>query len=321
MKPRQLEFVTVDVFSQRTFGGNPLAVFFAAQQLSGDDMQRIAAEMNYSEATFVLPPDNPANTAAIRIFTPTTELPFAGHPNVGTGFVLASHPAAVPVDGRIEKIFHNGKRQCRMRFEEQGGLVEVLVDLNSADEPTSTTIAAPQPFQQRPGHGARDIAQALGLAPEQLVSAEERTKIVSVGVGFAVVEVTDRQALAACQVEIEGFRRLSAQFTDSEDGARVYVYCRDARARGFHSFCARMFDPLHGIPEDPATGSAAGALAGLLALEENLEGTGRYEFRQGEEMSRPSRITLDVTCRNGQILKTQVSGQCVEVIQGTFTLS
>ena len=321
MKPRQLEFVTVDVFSQSTFGGNPLAVFFAAQQLSGDDMQRIAAEMNYSETTFVLPPDNPANTAAIRIFTPTTELPFAGHPNVGTGFVLASRPAAAPVDGLMQKVFKDGKRQCRMRFEEQAGLVEVLVDLNSADEPTTTTIAAPQPFQQYPGHGAWDIALALGLAPEQLVAAEERTKIVSVGAEFVVLEVNDRQALAACQVQMEGFRQLSAQSTGSEDGTLVYVYCRDARARGSHSFCARMFGPLHGIAEDPATGSAAGALASMLAVEENLEGTGRYEFIQGEEMSRPSRITVDLTCQNGQIFKTQISGECVEVIQGTFTLS
>ena len=101
----KLDFVTVDVFTKDTFGGNPLAVFFALDRqtapLTTQQMQSIAAEMNYSETTFVLPPADPANTARIRIFTPKSELPFAGHPNVGTGFVLASYPEALPVSGRL----------------------------------------------------------------------------------------------------------------------------------------------------------------------------------------------------------------------------
>lgn len=108
MKQSRLDFVTVDVFTQNTFGGNPLAMFFSAEQLSSVNMQRIVAEMNYSETTFVLPPQDPENTASIRSFTPKSELPFAGHPNVGTGFVLAAHPAAAPVTGRIELVSQGG---------------------------------------------------------------------------------------------------------------------------------------------------------------------------------------------------------------------
>ena len=290
MKQSRLEFVTVDVFTQNTFGGNPLAVFFSAEQLSSVDMQRIAAEMNYSETTFVLPPQDPENTASIRSFTPKWELPFAGHPNVGTGFVLAAHPAAAPVTGRIELVSQGAHSFCLMRFEEPGGLVEVMVELNADGSPKESRIRAPQPFQQRVGHSNEEMAHALGLCPEQVVSVGGRSSIASVGLEFPIVRVSGLEALAACDPQIDVFRRLSlnpairGEAFSTDNAFLVYVYCRAHPSRKPRFFRARMFDPLHGIPEDPATGSAAGALSGLLAEGENLEGRGRYEIFQGEEM-------------------------------------
>ena len=271
MKHRELDFVTVDVFTQNTFGGNPLAVFFSAQQLSSQDMQRIAAEMNYSETTFVLPPEDPSNTALIRIFTPKSELPFAGHPNVGTGFVLAAHPAAAPVTGKIDLVSDAGGNQCLMRFEEHAGLVEVGVELNADGSPKESRIRAPQPFQHRVGHSKEDMAQALGLDPKQVVSVGGRSTIVSVGVEFPVVRVSGLDALAACDPQIDVFKRLGmnpasdGDAVGADDAFLVYAYCRAHPTRRPRFYRARMFDPLHGIAEDPATGSAAGALVGLLA--------------------------------------------------------
>jgi trans-2,3-dihydro-3-hydroxyanthranilate isomerase len=327
MKQTRLDFVTVDVFTKKTFGGNPLAVFFAAQQLNSANMQRIAAEMNYSETAFVLPPKDPINTAAVRIFTPKSELPFAGHPNVGTGFVLAAHPVAAPVTGKIELVSNGGNGQCVMRFEERAGLVEVVVELNADGSPKESRIKAPRPFEQRVGHSNEEMARALGLRSEQVVSVTGRSSIVSVGVEFPVVQVSGVDALEACDAQIRTFRQLSlkpdsqGQTAKTDDTFLVYAYCRAYRGRRPRIFRARMFDPLRGIPEDPATGSAAGALAGLLAEQESLEGRARYEILQGEEMRRPSRIVVDVTRDNGQILETQIAGHCVEVIKGTFTLS
>lgn len=329
MSRLNLDFVTVDVFTEDTFGGNPLAVFFAlnpqAAPLSTQQMQSVAAEMNYSETTFVLPPIDPANTAHIRIFTPKSELPFARHPNVGTGFVMASHPEAVPGSDRltIKTDERSGRQQQLMCFEEKAGLVEVAVTLDGGGEAEYARIAAPQPFAQRSGHSAQLLAKALGLNVDQIVAGKAGSTIVSVGIEFPVVEVLDLAALAACEPHTETFRQLTlnAQSQDSRgsdlaEAFLVYVYCRtgERKVRG------RMFDPLHGIPEDPATGSAAGALAGLLANQDHVQGKAQYLISQGQEMGRPSRITVDVVRDKGQILHTAITGCCVEIIQGTFSL-
>lgn len=324
MSQQCLEFVTVDVFTSETFGGNPLAVFFAAEHLRDQQMRQIAREMNYSETTFVLPPVDAANTANIRIFTPVNELPFAGHPNVGTGYVLANYPSAVPAAGTVESKTHpqTGQLQTCMRFEEKAGLVQVLVDMSSDDKAQRASISAPQPFQQRRGHTIEAMAQALNLQPDQILGAGEGSTIVSVGIEFPVVEVGDLHALRQSSANVEQFKRLSLNpvitgaNADADDAFLVYVYCRN----GSGEVSARMFDPLHGIPEDPATGSAAGALAGLLAQRDNINGHKRYQITQGVEMGRPSRIVVDVERINGQISTTRISGECVEVISGTLSL-
>ena len=324
MSQQCLEFVTVDVFTSDTFGGNPLAVFFAAEHLRDQQMQQIAREMNYSETTFVLPPVDAANTANIRIFTPVNELPFAGHPNVGTGYVLANYPSAVPAAGTVESKTHpqTGQLQTCMRFEEKAGLVQVLVDMSSDDKAQRASISAPQPFQQRRGHTIEAMAQALNLQPDQILGAGEGSTIVSVGIEFPVVEVSDLHALQQCSANLGQFKRLSLNpdiagaDTSIDDAFLAYVYCRT----GTNQINGRMFDPLHGIAEDPATGSAAGALAGLLAQQDRIDGHMQYQITQGVEMGRPSRIVVDVERDNGQISKTSIAGECVEVISGRLSL-
>ena len=326
MSQQCLEFVTVDVFTSETLGGNPLAVFFAAEHLRDQQMQQIAREINYSETTFVLPPVDAANTANIRIFTPVNELPFAGHPNVGTGYVLANYPSAVPAAGTVESKTHpqTGQLQTCMRFEEKAGLVQVLVDMSSDDKAQRASISAPQLFQQRHGHTIEAMAQALNLRPDQILGAGEGegSTIVSVGIEFPVVEVSDLHALQQCSANLEQFKQLSLNpdiagaDADIDDAFLVYVYCRT----GSGQVSGRMFDPLHGIAEDPATGSAAGALAGLLAQQDRIDGHMQYQITQGVEMGRPSRIVVDVERDNGQISKTSIAGECVEVISGRLSL-
>lgn len=320
-----LDFVTVDVFSTATFGGNPLAVFFAVPHLTDQQMQQIAAEMNYSETTFVLPPADQANTANIRIFTPVAELPFAGHPNVGTGYVLAGNPSAVPAEGVVTSQVYDssGRQHQKMRFEERAGLVEVVVEMLGQALPGRASISPPQNFQHRPGHSVVAMANALGLRTDQIVARDLGSDIVSVGIEFPVVEVVDLGALEACRANPSAFAQLSlypddlsAASSGLDEAFLVYVYCRTEQ----RVVRARMFDPLHGIPEDPATGSAAGALVGLLASRDQVQGSARYEVLQGHEIRRPSRITVDLLRDNGQVLETHISGDCVEVIRGRFTL-
>jgi trans-2,3-dihydro-3-hydroxyanthranilate isomerase len=243
MSQQCLEFVTVDVFTSETFGGNPLAVFFAAEHLRDQQMQQIAREMNYSETTFVLPPVDAANTANIRIFTPVNELPFAGHPNVGTSYVLANYPSAVPATGTVESKTHpqTGQLQTIMRFEEKAGLVRVLVDMSSDDKAQRASISAPQPFQQRLGHTLEAMAQALNLRPDQILGTGEGegegSTIVSVGIEFPVVEVSDLHALQQCSANLEQFKRLSLNpdiagaDVGIDEAFLVYVYCRGAQAK------------------------------------------------------------------------------------------
>ena len=166
------------------------------------------------------------------------------------------------------------------------------------------------------------MARALNLEPDQILGAAEGSTIVSVGIEFPVVEVVDLHALQQSSANVEQFKWLSLNpgitgaNADADDAFLVYVYCRN----GSGEVSARMFDPLHGIPEDPATGSAAGALAGLLAQRDNINGHMRYQITQGVEMGRPSRIVVDVERINGQISTTRISGECVEVISGTLLL-
>lgn len=289
-------FVTVDVFTDRRFGGNPLAVFPDARGLSDADMQALAAEFNLSETTFVLPPDDPANTARVRIFTPKGEIPFAGHPNVGTGWVLAR-------EGR--------DRDGVLRFEEIAGLVEVRVERNSASEATGATIAAPQPLSLGPEMPVETVARLAGLAPEDVATGAHRPVLASVGNPFFIAEVAG-EALGRASPDIAAFQRASAERPEQGGRVALHLYARDGGGTG--RFRTRMFAPLHGVLEDPATGSAAVALAALL-LSLTGDAAGRYEITQGVEMGRPS--LLHATAERGPDgIRATVGGGCVPVLTG-----
>jgi len=289
------EFVTTDVFTGRRFGGNPLAVFPDARGLSDADMQALAREWNYSETTFVLPPADPAHTARVRIFGPAHELPFAGHPNVGTALVLAARMDAPPAE---------------MVFEELAGLVRIA--LSGGDGEAMATLEAPLPLQLGPEVPVDLVAACTGLRPDQVLTGTHGPVVASCGLGFAVAEVAP-DALGAITADTAAFREAMAQAPSREGGFSLLAYSRDGDA-----VRARMFAPLAGIPEDPATGSAACALAALLlhALDRDAH---RLTIHQGVEMGRPSLLHAHAS-RGTDGVRAGVGGGAVMVFRGVATV-
>jgi len=292
---RTFRFVTVDVFTDRRFGGNPLAVFPEAQGMSDAEMQAIAAEFNLSETTFVLPPEDPANTARVRIFTRKYEMPFAGHPNVGTGYVLAQDRAA-----------------DTLRFEEIAGLVVVEVQRDAAGAVAGTTIAAPQPLVLGAELPPVQVAMCAGLEPWQVVTENHAPVAASMGNPFVVAEVAPA-ALGRAAPDPAAFRNAVAQWPALAGRLALYLYARDGAG-----VRARMFAPLGGAAEDAATGSAAAPLAGLL-LRLSGAASGAWDIVQGVEMGRPS--LLRTTARRAEDgIRATVGGGCVPVLRGEITL-
>ena len=279
----------MDVFTDRRFGGNPLAVFPDARSMSDEHMQKLAAEFNLSETTFVLPPADPANTARVRIFTRKTEMPFAGHPNVGTGWVLR-------------------QRGALLRFEEIAGLVEVKVAAGDV-----VTIDAPQPLSLGAEMRVDMLAGCAGLEPGDVVTATHNPVAASVGNGFVIAEVTN-DALTRAAPDIAKFRSAHAVFKPLGDRLPVYLYARVNETR----LRARMFGPLGGTLEDAATGSAATPLAALLLGRTGAE-KARFDIVQGVEMGRPS-LLMTQAWRAKDGIRASVGGTCVPVLSGEVTL-
>lgn len=294
---RSYAYETVDVFTEQRFGGNQLAVFTDARGMSDTEMQSLAAEMNYSETTFVLPPSDPANTARVRIFTRTSEMPFAGHPNVGTGFVLAQHGRDV---GGV------------LRFEEISGLVEVTVSRDASGKVNAATILAPQPLQTGLELAAEDIAACAGLKPDDIVVSNHRPVRASVGVYFVLVEVR-AEALAQATPDLSQFRTVLSATPGLEGRFSLFVYVREGS-----SIRARMFAPIGGTWEDPATGSASATLAALLLKLDRAE-EASFTLTQGVEMGRPSLLQLKAWRADGGI-RASVGGNCVPVLRGEALL-
>lgn len=288
---RAYRYVTLDVFTDRRFGGNPLAVFTDARGLSDAEMQALAREMNLSETTFVLPPDSPANTARVRIFTPATEMPFAGHPNVGTGYVVASEQG-----GDI------------LRFEEIAGLVEIRIARGADGAVGDVTIAAPQPLTLGTEFTPVQIAGAAGIEPWEVVTENHLPVVASVGNPFAVMEVT-QAALTRAAPDTAGMARANGIAPELDGRFRVYLYAHDGG-----TIRARMFGGGLGVKEDAATGSAAAPLAALLL---HLSGADHaaYDIIQGVEMGRPSLLRTTAT-RGADGIRATVGGGCVKVMEG-----
>ena len=279
-------FVTLDVFTDTRFGGNPLAVFTDARGLTDGQMQSLAAEMNLSETTFILPPQDPANTARVRIFNRTAEMPFAGHPSVGTGWVLSQM----------------GRGQA-LRLEVPAGIVEVSI------EDGGGVIAAPQALSLGVELPVEKIAACAGLAPDDIVVAAHRPIEASVGVTFVTAQVTP-EALSRAAPDLLAFRQAALDFPEFGDRLSLHLYAEDAPGK----LRARMFAPNSGTVEDPATGSANATLAALLlSLSDAPEGA--WDIVQGVEMGRPSRLRATAR-RAADGVRATIGGGCVPVLNG-----
>ncbi|MEI1249177.1 PhzF family phenazine biosynthesis protein [Rhizobium aouanii] len=302
-----LSYVTVDVFTSTRFEGNPLAVISDARGLSDTTMQKIATEFHYSEVTFVLPPEDPQNSARVRIFTPTMEIPFAGHPNVGTAYVL----------GQQAEIFGKPVGDT-LRFEEKAGIVEVSLK-RSGGKVAGAAIRAPQPLTIGDTIAAETIAGCVSLDAGVIVSTTHAPAFASVGLNFAVAEVNGLEALAAVRPNLAGFQAAAGHQTTSGHDFSLFLYVRTAENPW--NIRARMFAPLDNVPEDPATGSASAALgAYLVSLALEADMNVRITIEQGVEMGRRSVITLDIAKSNGIVTDVVISGGCVSVMRGEISL-
>jgi len=299
----QRRYVTVDVFTDRAFGGNPLAVVLDAGGLSTAQMQAIASEFNYAETTFVLPPRDDAHDAQVRIFTVNKEIPFAGHPNVGTAFVLATQATKPP---------------ARLLFEEGAGLVPVEI-LKQDGRAIGAELTAPQPLKKLTQFSAEQAAAVVSLSSADIRTDRHPPQIVSVGLPFLVTELTSRDALRRARPDASAFARTFP--CDGSDA--VYLYTRDIPPEETTSdLQARMFHPgSSGLSEDPATGSATVAVAALLAdLTDEREAELSLRIGQGVDMGRPSLLLTRVCKANGVIASAHVGGACVPMMEGSFRL-
>jgi trans-2,3-dihydro-3-hydroxyanthranilate isomerase len=277
-------------------------VVLDAGGLSTAQMQAIASEFNYSETTFVLPPRDPANNAQVRIFTVNQEIPFAGHPNVGTAFVLATQAAKPP---------------ARLLFEEGAGLVPVEI-LKQDGRVVGAELTAPQPLAKLTQFSAEQAAAVVSLSSADIRTDRHPPLIVSVGLPFLVVELASRDALLRARPDAAAFARTFP--CDGSDA--VYLYTRDVPTAEACDLQARMFHPgSSGLSEDPATGSATVATAALLA-ELSAERDAELSLRigQGVDMGRPSLLLTRVRKANGVVTSAHVGGACVPMMEGSFQL-
>lgn len=301
-------YVVLDVFTDRAFTGNPLAVVLDGDGLSTAAMQTIAREFNLSETVFVHPAERPGHSAALRIFTPSRELPFAGHPTVGAAALLAEERFGTPDRGIDAMVV----------MEEQVGTIRAAVRLDPAratyaefDAPRTATRIA----RDMPARGA--IADALGIDAADVGFENHVPSIFDAGVPFAFVPVSGLDAIARARLD----SKLWAAAFEESDAFSVFLYCRETQLHD-SAFHARMFDHGFGIGEDPATGSAAAAFAGAIALfDAPRDGTHRLRLEQGFEMGRPSLIDLTVEIAETRLTVVRIGGSAVRVAEGTLVTS
>lgn len=287
-------FYTCDVFTDTRFGGNPLAVVLNAESLSTEQMQLIAREFNYSETTFVLPPQG-GHTRKVRIFNRQYEMPFAGHPNIGTAFTLATL-------GEIGE-------QAEVTFEELAGLVAVRIR-KEAGKATWCELKAPQTLSLGQTVAAKRMAAILSLNPDDIVTKTHLPQVASVGLPFVITELRDRSALERVKVNTTILSELEAE--GIRPSLFTYIHSHDD-----FDIRARMFAPLAGTMEDPATGSANCALAGMLTQHDKADnGTFNWHIAQGIEMNRPSFLDARAEKKEGVVTGVWIAGRSVMVSQG-----
>jgi len=291
-------FFTLDVFTEKRFAGNPLAVVLEPDGLDTLVMQTIAREFNHPETVFVFPPADAKNRAALRIFTPAAELPFAGHPTVGAAVLLA--------------ILDGAKVAREFILEEKIGNVLCRFEPNTADTGYVRFTIPSLPSAAGDLPGVKEIAAALSLKPDDIGFDGATPSRWSAGLPFSFVPLKNLDAMARCRPDPAQFEKV---FGIGGPG-KVYLFCAQAAEPG-HDFHARMFAPGMGIAEDPATGSAAAAFSGLLAASGRY-GDGEHTIRieQGYEMGRPSLIELGLSLRDGRLTSATIGGSAVTVTEG-----
>ena len=294
----QRRFATLDVFTDTRFAGNPLAVVLDADGLDTPAMMKIAREFNHSETVFVQPPADASHRAKLRIFTPARELPFAGHPTVGTAVMLSL------VDGR--------DGSAGMVLEEQVGLVPCRVRPSSADAGYAQFDLPRLPAQEACELDRGAMARALGLESGDLGIDDWSAELWSGGNPFVLVPIAILEAAGRCRVDLATFEdtfRASGR-------AAAFVFTRETSSKG-HDFHARMFAPSFGMIEDPATGSAVAAFAGYLATHgKYADGEHLVKIEQGVEMGRPSLMELRLTMAGGRLTAASIGGGAIRVCEG-----
>ena len=300
-------FATLDVFTDEPYAGNPLAVVLDSDGLDGPAMQRIAREFNLSETVFVSPPAEARHRAALRIFTPARELPFAGHPTVGTAVLLALQDRD-RADGAA------GADAFAFGLEEAIGTVPCVVEAGAGRGRARFRIPVLPTFLGE-GPEPAALAAALSLAPEDIGAGLHAPSRHGAGVAFTFVPVASRDRLDAARVDAAALAALGAGFGEL---GPLYLYTPDPEGLGLR-FQARMFAPHLGVPEDPATGSAAAAFAGVLMQFEPL-GAGEHDvvLRQGLAMGRPSEIALQLVIEDGALRSAEIGGAAVLISEGTL---
>jgi trans-2,3-dihydro-3-hydroxyanthranilate isomerase len=290
-------FYTLDVFTAHALSGNPLAVVLDSHGLDDAKMQSIAREFNLSETVFVFPPHDHTNRAALRIFTPASELPFAGHPTVGTAVLLA---------------ILDGKNDANFRLEEKIGPVECAV-LHATHNQGEAIFTLPRLPERISGavNPAR-VAEALGVGLDEIGFGRHEPIMASAGVGFTFVPLKTKDAVtrasinSACWTEVFGVA----------GRPNVFIYTHET-ADPSHHFHARMFAPHLGIGEDPATGSAVAAFArAVVDFERPVDGLHKFMIEQGYAMGRPSQIALQVDIAGGELVRGRIGGTAVIVSEG-----
>jgi trans-2,3-dihydro-3-hydroxyanthranilate isomerase len=293
-------FLTCDVFTDTRFGGNQLAVLPDARGITDAQMQQIAREFNFSESTFVLP-STTGCTRRVRIFTPTAEIPFAGHPNVGTAFALA----AIGELGEIGAT-------TTVTFEEKAGTVPVVIHRQAGG--FRCVLSAPQPLSVGEPLDPAVVAAAISVSPSDIVTTTHPPQVASVGLPFVFAEVRDREVLAKARLNMSGFDALNAVGVHPD----ILFY---TRSRDDFDIRARMFAPFDGVMEDPATGSANCALGALLAgYDAKRDGTLSYRIAQGVEMGRPSTLFAEADKTAGNVVAARIGGDSVMVSDGQITV-
>ncbi len=294
----QYLFYTLDVFTEQIFGGNPLAVFPQAEGLNTQQMQAIAQELNLSETVFVWPPEREDCDFKLRIFTPRTELEFAGHPTVGTAYLLAHVGLVKPTIASVNLEEGVGKVPVTLTWQQES---LVSTALQAAQLPTFSDVPT-----------TLDAAQLLNLTAEQ-IHQKLSAAVISCGVPFLYIPLRDRQAVDESMLN-QTFWQNTLQGTDA---ANVYIFALE----GDRQIYARMFAPGLGIAEDPATGSAATSLAGYLhRYLDSSTGTQTWQIEQGTKMGRPSSLMLTFSAGESGLTKIQVGGASVLVSQGEMTV-